>query len=479
MEDKNKITIRSLLVGFVIAGIFAVVTVYFENRRGVIITACQIPVASYFLLFLTVLLLNPLCSVFRFVRRFSVAEIMTVFIMGLVSSGLSTFGLAAQLMPVMGGFFNHHWNTEQSEWNKYVTPYVKEGYFLAAPGIQEAAQEYNEAGSELDRMAEFEPERIAEQEEIVEQRRAALKELEKQAFDRVELFRRGLPDGMRAFPGFVPLPEEGIHIYLARVRRFSHGLSAAGDLREGLELTEQREEGEKLTAELIEPVVAKVTAAIDSLALVTDPGETMTRKESLSAQWQELNEQTLQMDGEIRDLSRERAIAPSDQLKILDREIGNLSRRIRELDRDKQKVSDSRHRAELELEATRKVGEVTGRLEELRDRAGRGEMEVGAFRGEVGELLAMFPAFDASLSSFVIGDIPWSHWMKPLARWALVIGLTYVVLMTFNLLIFRQWAHNERLIYPLAQLPELLIGADTDTQYPSWPPIFRSGLFWK
>ena len=54
MNDKNKITIRSLIVGFIFAAVFAVITVYFENRRSLSITACQIPVAPYFLLFLTV-----------------------------------------------------------------------------------------------------------------------------------------------------------------------------------------------------------------------------------------------------------------------------------------------------------------------------------------------------------------------------------------------------------------------------------------
>ncbi|MCG2661081.1 MAG: hypothetical protein L6437_12660, partial [Kiritimatiellae bacterium] len=64
---------------------------------------------------------------------------------------------------------------------------------------------------------------------------------------------------------------------------------------------------------------------------------------------------------------------------------------------------------------------------------------------------------------------------KPLSRWALLIGLTYIVLMSLNVLIFRQWAHNERLIYPLVELPKALIG---DVDSAGLPPIFCNGLFW-
>jgi hypothetical protein len=49
-------------------------------------------------------------------------------------------------------------------------------------------------------------------------------------------------------------------------------------------------------------------------------------------------------------------------------------------------------------------------------------------------------------------------------------------------LIFRQWAYNERLIYPLAKLPEMLAGAETEEEAGGrrrgLPSCFRSGLFW-
>jgi len=89
-----------------------------------------------------------------------------------------------------------------------------------------------------------------------------------------------------------------------------------------------------------------------------------------------------------------------------------------------------------------------------------------------------FRSFDASWPRFLAGDVPWSHWLRPLCNWAVIIALTYVVFMTLNLLMFRQWAHHERLIYPLAQLPELLAGSDAPDERGGVPSIFRNGLFW-
>jgi len=44
-------------------------------------------------------------------------------------------------------------------------------------------------------------------------------------------------------------------------------------------------------------------------------------------------------------------------------------------------------------------------------------------------------------------------------------------------LIFRQWAHNEKLIYPLAELPEHLAGMGTGGES-GIPSLFKTGLFW-
>jgi len=125
----NRITLRALLVGTLFAAVFAVLTVFFENHRRMLPTANQIPVFPYILLFVSVLVINPLCRLIRVVRRFTSTEVLVIFMMGMVSSGVSTFGLTAQLVPVVGSLFNRYWNNDQTEWNQYVEPFLHEYFF--------------------------------------------------------------------------------------------------------------------------------------------------------------------------------------------------------------------------------------------------------------------------------------------------------------------------------------------------------------
>ncbi len=92
-----------------------------------------------------------------------------------------------------------------------------------------------------------------------------------------------------------------------------------------------------------------------------------------------------------------------------------------------------------------------------------------------------YASFDGSLKRMLVGDIPWRVWAEPMFLWGGLILLTYIVLMSFNILIFRQWAYNERLIYPLAELPEILAGlSKEDKEDPGHvlPATYRNGLFW-
>ena len=66
------------------------------------------------------MVINPVCRFVRVVRRFSTAEILIIFIMGSVSSGISAFGLARQL-----GIGN-------SEAGEYI-----DAYFEKYPGIRD------------------------------------------------------------------------------------------------------------------------------------------------------------------------------------------------------------------------------------------------------------------------------------------------------------------------------------------------------
>ncbi len=71
--------------------------------------------------------------------------------------------------------------------------------------------------------------------------------------------------------------------------------------------------------------------------------------------------------------------------------------------------------------------------------------------------------------------LPLADWVVPLIAWTPFIFGVYVVLVFLCLLLARQWEENERLLYPLAQVPVELSGV---TRERSTKSIFRSPLFW-
>lgn len=52
--------------------------------------------------------------------------------------------------------------------------------------------------------------------------------------------------------------------------------------------------------------------------------------------------------------------------------------------------------------------------------------------------------------------VPWSVWIMPLAVWSVFIGLCYMVMICLVNLLSRQWIHNERMNFPLLQVPRLI-----------------------
>ncbi len=49
--------------------------------------------------------------------------------------------------------------------------------------------------------------------------------------------------------------------------------------------------------------------------------------------------------------------------------------------------------------------------------------------------------------------IPWGEWLVPMAAWSLFVIFLYAVMFAFCSLFYRQWAHRERLTFPIVYLP--------------------------
>ncbi len=485
----NAISLRAMLLGVFFSGLFAALTVYLENFRGMCPTANQIPLFPYVLLLLVVMLLNPLLRLLRLTRPLATAEIMLIFVMCTVSAGISTFGLTSHLLPIAGSLFNRHWNTNQSQWNLYVEPYVNEDFFVSEPGIRNQAQRYATAFAELNQLQHdlqvasnagsqelsIRLRQCCQQQELLLlEERQKLCDLEELAFAKVEAFRRGLPADKRAIPGIIPTAADTAGSYLRRFQRLRLGLKAGQELRSAQALLQTK----------------KNLAGQDAW-----PPAFVTHLQNAAAFLQSANqEKALQEYAQnLRDLQ-----------SSFFAEISRNNARITELNKVSTTLSfnaSQAHRAEQESlskknQAWQKELQDNGVLQDINNReidlcllvaaaqekitdlqSSAKSMEAEAADLAIAGILAQFSQFDASLPRYFIGEVPWRHWLKPLFNWGLLIVCSYLVLMSFNVLIFRQWHNNEKLIFPLAELPKLI--ADTGPNPKSiFPEMMRNSLFW-
>jgi hypothetical protein len=69
--------------------------------------------------------------------------------------------------------------------------------------------------------------------------------------------------------------------------------------------------------------------------------------------------------------------------------------------------------------------------------------------------------------------IPWQLWVLPILRWCVLVGAVYVAFLCLAAILRRQWTEQERLSYPLVQLPlEMIRDAGGSGSF------FRNPLLW-
>ena len=74
-------------------------------------------------------------------------------------------------------------------------------------------------------------------------------------------------------------------------------------------------------------------------------------------------------------------------------------------------------------------------------------------------------------------SVPWGAWVKPLVAWTIFILSFYWVCLCAMVILRRQWVENEKLVYPLVQVPLEMI-RDADRPGSLLPPFFKSGAMW-
>ena len=74
-----------------------------------------------------------------------------------------------------------------------------------------------------------------------------------------------------------------------------------------------------------------------------------------------------------------------------------------------------------------------------------------------------------------IGRVPWHAWSRTLTFWLPFLALGFVAVICLMLVFHGQWAHRERLRYPVADFASQLIGGSGEGAF---APIFHNRRFW-
>ena len=73
-------------------------------------------------------------------------------------------------------------------------------------------------------------------------------------------------------------------------------------------------------------------------------------------------------------------------------------------------------------------------------------------------------------------DVPWNIWIRPLLCWVSLLLSLYFVMICVMVILRKQWAERERLIYPMVQVPAEMI--EEDRRGSRINPFFKRALMW-
>ena len=73
-------------------------------------------------------------------------------------------------------------------------------------------------------------------------------------------------------------------------------------------------------------------------------------------------------------------------------------------------------------------------------------------------------------------SIPWGLWLRPLAAWVFFLLVLHWVVLSAAVILRRQWMDNERIPYPMVQLPLAMVQDDERGRI--LKPFFRNPLMW-
>lgn len=95
--------------------------------------------------------------------------------------------------------------------------------------------------------------------------------------------------------------------------------------------------------------------------------------------------------------------------------------------------------------------------------------------------LWLYPAHTDAITWYWEGlppgeSIPWGAWATPIFFWTIAFTAFYALMISMSVIMRKQWVDNERLIFPLMEVPTLLL--EDYEKGRRLPPVMRTSMFW-
>ena len=247
----------------------------------------------------------------------------------------------------------------------------------------------------------------------------AHKALKVDIFAKVAVFRRGLPDGMRAIPGWIYVQGEGVTSYYRRVQRLAGGLSAFKELRAASKLLAV-DAGPADMSGLRAGLTTHLDLALARLAPLSDVADVLAEKDALVQEMETVRAGIARDQAAKIEIHRQRRLADVDTIKALNKKLQKTGKLVTKQRKESDDLKERMNKLVLpQVRTVEQVAATHQGLTELRDRiAALTAGEMAGFRSDLQEQMYQFRSFDASMSRFIAGDIPWRIWFRPLLRLA-------------------------------------------------------------
>ncbi|MCX7597858.1 MAG: hypothetical protein N2512_03175, partial [Armatimonadetes bacterium] len=120
---RSGLTPRAVLLGAFLTALAGIAIPYSDNRlEGTWISCCHLPIVVFFFLLVMVGVVNSLLKKFAPRRSFSVRELMVIYTMTLVGSGIPSFQLTEYLFPTLAGY--RYFASPENKWAETFYKYI-------------------------------------------------------------------------------------------------------------------------------------------------------------------------------------------------------------------------------------------------------------------------------------------------------------------------------------------------------------------